>query len=150
MLNRDCWNSITIFSKVFVTLTSVKNMKWVPTLSTWLCWKKTRKTLTSLKYETGEMHYARENSQTFSLPTQQGNIFRKMCCNTHTQAKDKRQPCLFKVEYTRSEKLCYTVKRTVTIIDRATSTKSAAKDFKKTNFRRLWRQTNKKVSKSVA
>ena len=31
MLNRECWNFTTISSKSFVTLTSMKNLKWIPT-----------------------------------------------------------------------------------------------------------------------
>ena len=31
MLNRGCWNFTTISSKSFVTLTSMKNLKWIPT-----------------------------------------------------------------------------------------------------------------------
>ena len=31
MVNRGCWNFTTISSKSFVTLTSMKNLKWIPT-----------------------------------------------------------------------------------------------------------------------
>ena len=34
MLNRECWNFTTVSSKPFVTLTSMKNLKWIPTLFT--------------------------------------------------------------------------------------------------------------------
>ena len=54
-LNRESWNFSKNSSRSFVTLTSMKNLKWTQTPSTWICWKKICKTFFSLKTETSGM-----------------------------------------------------------------------------------------------
>ena len=69
ILKRYCWNSLRNSSKSFVALTSMKNLKWTLTLSTWLCRKKTRQTFYYPKKETSKTQCVWETAQNNSLQT---------------------------------------------------------------------------------
>ena len=114
------------FKKTFVTLTSLKNLKWTQTHSTWLCRKRNSKTLFSLKSKMSGMRRVREIVQTLSLPTQQTISFPE-CVATDTKNGIRRnQVSLGKILDV--HKCCvYAVKRIVARIERVTSTTFAAK-----------------------
>ena len=126
MLNRDCWNFTTVFRKCFVTLTSLKNLRWTQTPSTWLYRKKIWKTCFCLKSETSRMRFIRKIAQTLSLPLQHTIWFRE-CVATHTRNTiGVNQVSLRKM--LEVQKCCvYGVKHSEAMIERVTSIRLAAK-----------------------
>ena len=115
MLNRKGWSSILnslikkilyfLYLKKFVTLTTMENLRWTPTLSTWHCRKKTSKTLFYPKNETSGMQCVREIAGTISLPCNRKLLSQNVLQHTHKK-HDKREPGPVKEEFRCTEMFC--------------------------------------------
>ena len=125
MLHREKWNFTTISSKSFMTLTTMKNLIWAQTPSTCICWKKNWKTFFA-QSETIGMRCVREIAQTVSMSTQQTISFPE-CVETHTRNLIRGNHVSSRKDLDVQKGCVFAVKGFVAMIERVTSTSSAAK-----------------------
>ena len=127
MLYGECWISIKISSKSFVTLTSMMKLKLKPTLSILFRRKKTWKTLLSPKTGWVERNALKSLHRHFHCQRNR-QLFSKKCCNTQKNTIRGNQVSLGQNLNVAKGCVC-TVKRIAAMIKRAVSTNSATKDW---------------------
>ena len=123
MLNRDFWNSNTISLEQFLTLTSMKNLKWTPILFT-----PSEQYLVGvfLSKERDEWNAMRLRDCTVNLTANATDNF-PQCAATHTRNMIRGKQGSFRKNLDIQKGCVYAVKRIVAMIERVLSKSSLAK-----------------------
>ena len=134
MQNWECWNFTTISFKNSVTLTSMSNLKWIPTPFTWLCPKKIWKMLFFPKNELNGISYVLKIAMIILLRMLPIIFSRELAVmSTRNMIKESQ---VFSKKSLDVQKCCVSVaKHIVVMINRLTSTSLPAKDSTKDRWK---------------